>query len=400
MRKLLIGIIILLLLVPSVVSISVNKTSQSKNGKTLYVGGSEPGNYTKIQDAIDNANDGDTVFVYNGIYYENIVINVSIDLIGEDRTSTIIDGNKNEDVIYISKSANGGNITGFTIQNSGTRYWLDAGIEVCCYFDCISDNIIINNCYGIYILPYYDYNYCKEISHNNIFNNTLGIEISKNEGYVSPTYVNENYIENNIVGISISYEGYGEEYDGIRNYLYQNVITNNECGIAISNEINQNIFKNNITENKCGISLASIMWLCSNINIYQNNIIRNEYGIELYALYGDTCYNNIYLNNFKYNKNGIYISTYDISTCPFNNNISQNNFQNNIISAKIKPSYLRHNILGGNNWIGNYWDRPRILPKIIPGFFIFFPLFNIDWHPASEPYDILGSSNFVGCDIK
>ena len=51
------------------------------NGNTLYVGGSGPGNYTKIQDAIDNASDGDTVFVYNGTYYENVVINKSIDLI-------------------------------------------------------------------------------------------------------------------------------------------------------------------------------------------------------------------------------------------------------------------------------------------------------------------------------
>jgi hypothetical protein len=34
-------------------------------GKTLYVGGSGEGNYTKIQDAIDNASKGDTVFVYD-----------------------------------------------------------------------------------------------------------------------------------------------------------------------------------------------------------------------------------------------------------------------------------------------------------------------------------------------
>jgi hypothetical protein len=32
-------------------------------GKTLYVGGSGPGNYTKIQDAIDNSNIGDTILV-------------------------------------------------------------------------------------------------------------------------------------------------------------------------------------------------------------------------------------------------------------------------------------------------------------------------------------------------
>ncbi len=35
----------------------------SSRGNWLYVGGSGPGNYTKIQDAIDNASDGDSVFV-------------------------------------------------------------------------------------------------------------------------------------------------------------------------------------------------------------------------------------------------------------------------------------------------------------------------------------------------
>jgi len=43
-------------------------------GNTLYVGGSGPNNYTRIQDAIDDANDGDTIFVYNGTYYEHHII--------------------------------------------------------------------------------------------------------------------------------------------------------------------------------------------------------------------------------------------------------------------------------------------------------------------------------------
>jgi hypothetical protein len=51
---------------PSVAIDSVRESSiPISTGKTLYVGGSGPGNYTKIQDAIDNASNGNIVFVYN-----------------------------------------------------------------------------------------------------------------------------------------------------------------------------------------------------------------------------------------------------------------------------------------------------------------------------------------------
>jgi len=58
----------------------------------LYVGGSGPGNYTKIQDAITASSNGDAIFVYNGTYYENIEFNKVIILIGQNRNGTIIDG--------------------------------------------------------------------------------------------------------------------------------------------------------------------------------------------------------------------------------------------------------------------------------------------------------------------
>ena len=56
----------------------------------LYVGGIEPNNYTKIQDAIDDATDGDTVFVYNGTYAENININKDLTLTDTRSASTTI----------------------------------------------------------------------------------------------------------------------------------------------------------------------------------------------------------------------------------------------------------------------------------------------------------------------
>jgi|GEM_PF-838341 len=84
-------------------------------GTTLYVGGSGPGNYSNIQDAIDDASDGYAVYVYSGTYYENIVIDKSINLTGENVKTTIIYGNGIGDVIKVTDDKV--NISGFTIRN-------------------------------------------------------------------------------------------------------------------------------------------------------------------------------------------------------------------------------------------------------------------------------------------
>ncbi|RLF39897.1 MAG: hypothetical protein DRN12_06325, partial [Thermoplasmata archaeon] len=119
------------------------------NGNILYVGGSGKGNYSTICDAIKAASDGDTVFVYNGIYHENLEIDKSLSLIGEDKNTTIIDGSNSGDVVHIS--ASNVLINGFTIQNSGRRED-DAGIEIISDNVTISNNIITDNARdGIYL---------------------------------------------------------------------------------------------------------------------------------------------------------------------------------------------------------------------------------------------------------
>ena len=63
-----------------------------------------------------------------------------------------------------------------------------------------------------------------------------------------------------------------------------------------------------------------------------------------------------------------------------------------------------NNELRSNTWDNNYWGRKYIFPKLIKGrigdIYQNFRWFNVDWNPASEPYDIPGSSSFVGCDIN
>jgi len=105
---------------------SLNSTISNNSpirGNTLYVGGAGPGNYTKIQDAIDSASDGDTIIVYARIYYENqIIINKALRIQGSGWTTTIIDGS---DAILTSdglvRIVANGDVTfqGFMIKNAG-----------------------------------------------------------------------------------------------------------------------------------------------------------------------------------------------------------------------------------------------------------------------------------------
>ena len=90
--KKIVGIFICMLLIATVLPVSGNalmeRTSISTSfGNTLYVGGSGSGNYTSIQEAIDETEDGDTVFVYDDSspYYEIIFV-------GDDKSIKLMGG--------------------------------------------------------------------------------------------------------------------------------------------------------------------------------------------------------------------------------------------------------------------------------------------------------------------
>jgi len=154
-----------------------------ENPNMIYVDDDGTVAYTNIQDAIDAANSGDTVYVYSGIYNENIDVNKTINLIGEDKNTTIIDGNGNGDVLYIS--ADYVNINGFTIQNGGDNQD-DAGININSSRTSINDNTIINNSREGILLEYSSNNI---ISGNAIINNEISMRFA---------YSHNNIISNNI----------------------------------------------------------------------------------------------------------------------------------------------------------------------------------------------------------
>ena len=193
------------------------------DGNTLYVGGSGDGNYSSIQAAINDASDGDTVFVYNDSspYYENVWVYKSIDLIGEDKDTTVIDGGGSGHVVVIGGVFSEVNLSGFTIQNSGD-HWDDFGIgdsgmifEVFFNTRMICGNNIVNNNCGISL-------YCSDnniISENIISGNEIGIYLPPSFGICSNNTISNNVIINN---------GYGIFFESpYNNYIFHNDFVNN-----------------------------------------------------------------------------------------------------------------------------------------------------------------------------
>jgi len=296
--------------IPSTGTNAVEKTSTASfDGNTLYVGGGGPGNYSTIQEAINNASDGDTVFVYNDSspYYENVVVNKIINLVGEDRSSTIIDGNESFSVLEIY--GDGVNISGFTIQNG--EYGIFIFGDGCTIINsCIKNN---DQC-GISLSKYHD---CVIID-NEITDNDGGLDIY----YSSNIKILGNIISDNSEGVALI-------YNTERVLIEGNIISNNAGGLGIIGSSNNIISGNEFSRNWLTIVLIKNLDAHSTNNkIVNNNFIRNRF-----------------------------------------------------------PIFQVRDICSGNFYDGNYWNRPRLLPKWIPLHF------NFDWHPAQEPYDIDGGDS-------
>jgi len=126
-----------------------NENQPSNRDTTFYVGGSGPGNYTRIQDAINASSDGDTVYVYAGFYAEFLVINRSINLKGETENETILDGNDSFLQTIVTVESHNVSVSNFTIQNGR-----GGGIEIYSNDNTISHNIITRSNFGIVLSCY------------------------------------------------------------------------------------------------------------------------------------------------------------------------------------------------------------------------------------------------------
>ena len=201
-----------------------------ERGDILYVGGSGPGNYTKIQNAINDAIEGDTVFVYNesSPYLEHIIVNKTISLIGEDKSSTIIDGSNTGNCIKIT--ADSVVVDGFTIKKGliGISIVQSSGNE-------IKNNIIKNNWEGIGLYQVINSIFSKNSISDNDYEGINPIQSTDNN-------FSGNKINWNIYGILLT--------NSDNNNIYENEMKGNSRGIeTVDNSDNNKIYHNNFYAN-------------------------------------------------------------------------------------------------------------------------------------------------------
>jgi parallel beta-helix repeat protein len=411
--------IVFLLVMLSFTSISGNQINenifiQSNKGNTLYVGGSGPANYSRIQDAIDNTSNGDTVFVFDDSspYYENIIINKSISLVGEDKNNTKIEGYSSDDVVIIT--SDWVNVSGFTIQHSGDNS--KAGFEIHSNYTTIIGNNILNNKYGISFWStsigniimgntiWNNYNFGiiswhsnnNSIINNTIINNMFGLHlqdadnnkvidnnISSNEEGITLSWAHNNLIIRNIVN-SNSWGGLALTYSSSNNSISNNtVISNNKWGIVTADSSNNNTISYNsvISNNQTGIYLY---YYTNNNNILDNIIISNG-GAGIFIQ--GSSYNNITCNTISNNKIGIRLWNYDFDNFKcYDNIIYHNNLINNVGNAYDEGENIWNDSYPSG---GNYFDDYTGVDNDGDGIGdIPYPISwgNVDYYPLMEPW--------------
>ena len=276
-KKVLSGTILMLLLM-GMSTFALNIRSVKSKPKTWTVDDDGPAGFHTIQEAINAANNHDTIYIYNGTYQEKLILNKTLSLIGENKDSTIIESVGNlDDVLEVT--ADDVLIANFTIKNGF------CGLDVYGGGVLIFDNKILYNTIGV----------CLQSSHCSIFYNEIkwndvGIDLLNTH---LNTIYNNTIEQNNWIGICI-------ECASEFNLMKSNTISSNSylpffediCGGIFFHESSNNKFvNNNIVNNK--IQVNDRAWNHSSftpsVNVWDDGYIsrgnywENHASVDLYS---------------------------------------------------------------------------------------------------------------------
>ncbi len=351
-KGLAVGIILLFVgtcIIP-VTAQTTGKPLSTSRGNWLYVGGSGPGNYTKIQDAINDSSDGDTIYIYDDSapYHEIISINQSITLLGENQQTTIVDGT---DLINSIITINAPYVTlhDLTLEHAERE-----GIMIHRSYATISQITIQDSS---------SYSWIGAITVYPPEQQTL-ISIDK-------ILIQNNTIIRTWTGIELS--------NCNQAMITGNVLLDNVNGIEVIGSFHNEISANFISGSKVGI----VDYL-SGKNIYRRNtMLNNTCGMECVCSTRDIIEQNNFLNNTRH---AFFVKALYLVFAVIRNTLYDHNFY----------FLLNYRIIRPTIWKQNYWNESRILPYVIVGEAVKDPYdptsitkrFNFDMNPAQELYDI------------
>jgi parallel beta-helix repeat protein len=341
---------------------------------TWIVDDDGPADFHTIQEAINAAWDGDTIFVKSGTYYEGVVVNKTVSLIGENVETTILNGQ--DSAATISITADNAHVSGFSVTSTSTGVLLrssgcvfsgndiasngEYGISIDWGFssnNVLTGNTITGSRYGICFND--DYNGCwfcnNTITENRLSDNAnAGIVFfgSYSMGDSSYNVISGNALENSTVGIQMMW--------GWFNTVLKNQIVSSEDGMCFVVNRYSTISENSIAAvNGDGVRLQGdwgyhMAYDCSCVAISGNKVtVENGNGVAISG-----CFNNTVSENDIATTNGscVYLfpyrnydyGTYEDypSTC---NLVSQNNLtstdQNCIRVINSSSNVIYHNNL-------------------------------------------------------
>jgi parallel beta-helix repeat protein len=326
--------------------------------RNIYCFGSIPA--ISIQQAINSANPGDIVNIPSGTYYENVIINKTITLVGAGRDTTIINGQNISTTVTVS--ASNVSISGFEITNGCDESLLVESSAFSCvihdntvsfgyirgialfggnqqvYGNIVHDigfNTSANGCNG--------YGAIESLmsSYNSVFNNTIYASHTWGLGCNGGTY---NQIYNNTVYSSQS--GSLIDWSSHDNAIFNNTFYNDTCGTNFLNSAHGNLyFDNQVSLCNPAVGFGSGAY---NNSIFGNSIFSNPGGVYIM----NSTANRIYSNNITSNGYGLQIG----------NSSSNNRIYANRFTANNQQAFI-DNSTGYNAWDngypagGNYWSN-------------------------------------------
>ena len=291
----------LILIFALFVSLMAGVQSAKSTPKTITV----PDDYMTIAAAIQNASDGDTIFVKSGNYTESVEINKSISLIDEENKTTVITAPSDgvfsgqtpikifaNNVKIFNLTINNYNVLGYGIsiigngtEIIGNTVYSQTAISTDAPFTTISENNISGYFVSVQIAT----------SHCNITNNILS-----SDGIAIDLEGSSNLVSGNrITGHPTNYDtmGYGVLINGNSNNVSENIVGGENDGIHVGSYGSNNAVTANSVINCSEAGLRIDRWGFNN-TYSENNVTECKYGAGVgLGAYNNTIYHNNFVNN-------------------------------------------------------------------------------------------------------